>query len=103
MDIKALVVTDLGKDILGVQAVVDAFPDRVFEARGWVSATTNHFDMHPNPEGQDAVASTGRAMDEDEVRAYAVRLLAEQHPNELAGLVKEAEPAVLIAENPEHL
>lgn len=98
VDLTILELHDLGNDVLRVRGTDgttetvragtedDGTPiteerQRVFEATGWVSALTNHYDEAAyDPEtGHRDNAAKPRAMVDDERTAYAVRLLREQN------------------------
>jgi hypothetical protein len=78
-DVKLLSVNDAGGDVLVVKAAVG---DLEIEARGWVSATTNHYDdaSLDSKTGHRRAGARPRAMTPKEIGAYARRLIVEQHP-----------------------
>lgn len=106
MQLSSLKATDAGSDVLLVVALVDEFPGRVFEAHGWVSALSNHYDQGDyDQDGHRAPKSVPRAMTSEEQRAYCQGLLAEQN-EELAGLRLAPEAAAaeaLVVLNPDVL
>lgn len=73
-DIKVLKVIDAGNDVLVVQGTVDG---KKAEARGWVSATTNHFDFdaYDTKTGHRKKKASPRGMDGGERHAYYAALL----------------------------
>lgn len=104
MQITALEATDQGGDMLLVRATVDELPG-VWEARGWVSATEQHYADAPGPDGHRPKGARPRAMNAAECRAYYLQLLAEQNP-ELAALHPRRQPSerrLLHQEHPEVL
>lgn len=72
-------VHDVGDDVLHVTAEAG---DETYEATGWVSATTHHFDAkHYGKDGHLVERAKPRAMKQAEVGEYALRLLLEQNPD----------------------
>lgn len=70
-------VKDAGSDVLAVEGVRDA---QIITATGWVSATTNHYDV--DDEGARVKDAKPRTMTEAEILNYARALLAEQNPTQ---------------------
>lgn len=72
---------DAGNDVLLVRGTTDAMQTEdgdplPIEARGWISATSNHFDPeYYGDDGHRKPGATARAMTKDEQRAYATGLL----------------------------
>ena len=100
MDVTLTSVEDAGSDVLVIKAVVG---DEVVEARGWVSATTNHFDPAAyDAKGQRKANQTPRAMTKAEVTEYATMLvrraagLPDQDPVKVDGVVDEAAAAAAL-------
>lgn len=71
--------THLPEDVLLVTGERDG---RRLTARGWINATTNHFPAaaYDAETGHLKDDAQPRAMTEDELQAYAERLLSEQNP-----------------------
>lgn len=64
----------------GVTPIFEDLPVEI-EARGWISATTNHFDADAyGDDGHRVSGANPRAMTEQERAEYALRLLGEQNP-----------------------
>lgn len=77
MAIGIVSIEDVGGDVLLVKATDGA---QTYEARGWVSATTNHYDAKAYGEdGQLGAKAKARAMTPDEVRSYALGLINAVH------------------------
>lgn len=68
---------DLGNDRLLVVAYLD--DGSTLEAHGWISATLNHYDAELDEFGHRPDDTKPRKMTQDEVLAYAERLIREQH------------------------
>ncbi len=92
MEISSLEVTDQGNDVLLVRATVSGL-DGVFEARGWVSALSNHFTVDDT--GVREKNATGRTMSTVERDAYYEQLLLEQNPA-LADMSQSARPPTVL-------
>jgi hypothetical protein len=94
-EIELVEVLDAGDDVLLARG---RRGEEELEARGWVSATTNHYP----PDAYDEAGALRddakpRAMSADEVGAYALALLREQHPEPPAA----AEPTPIAFTAPE--
>jgi hypothetical protein len=77
----------VGTDDDGETPIFEERPIAI-EARGWVSATTNHFDAdaYDPATGHRTPDAKPREMTEDEKRAYAERVVREQHPDVFEGV-----------------
>lgn len=83
MTVRLAEAVDIGNDVLVIRGYVD---DAWTEARGWVSATTNHYDSPRDEKSQP------REMNEREKQAYFERLLIEA----AGGTVEQAQAVLFL-------
>lgn len=77
-------VKDVGGDVLNVEGVREA---QRITATGWVSATTNHYDLDAN--GSRVKGAKPRTMTEAEILEYARGILESQNPALVAAVERD--------------